>query len=397
MRDATSVAALLLIVVDGVLLAAAALARARTTDRRLLHRSYPIRVFRDVRSAALRIGLWFPSWPHVLNRLLPGPPRAHLATPASLVWAAGTATVTRSDPPPTGPAEPVLVVHSLITRPWILDLMPGRSLVAGLRDAGLDTHLLDWGDPAPAAVPGVGWDESAELLGAAIRELAHRSPTGRVHVVGYCMGATLALATTAAYGAGPVASLSLIAPPVDTQVPGGMGDILRSPTLTPVLALDGTGRVPPWVLREAFHVLRRKTVLLTLARLRRRSDREFQQITGALDRWAWEQRPLAGRLAFDIVDLYRGNTMVGGELTVGGAPVDLAAVDLPVLVAVTDRDHIVPIASSLALTRLLPAEPAVVRCPGGHVSMLMGTESRTTLLPALTDFLRKHGAAGKSR
>ncbi len=197
------------------------------------------------------------------------------------------------------------------------------------------------------------------------------------------MGATLALAAVAAYGGGPVGSLTLVAPPVDTAVPGGIGEVLRTEALLPVLGFDGRTRLPAWVLREAFHALRRDTLRLTVARLRRRGDRDFQQVAGALDRWAWQQRALGGALVFDLVDFYRTNPLVRDGL---------GRVDVPVLVAVTDRDHIVPIGSSLALGRLLPRQPEEVRCPAGHVSMLMGAESRTTLLPAITDFLRRNGA-----
>ena len=379
--------AALLVVADLAAFWLLLVARLRSTDRSLL-RPWPLRrLLRWYRARWLRVLLWFPSWPHALNRLLPRPPRQTMATPARELWRSGRATITRVERLPDRYAgrEPVLLVHSLVTKPWILDLLPGRSLVGGLRDAGLDVLVLDWGDPERRAAGRAGWDAAAATLAAAIDAVAAFSPTRRVHVIGYCMGATLALAHVAERRHRQVASLTLIAPPVDTAVPGGMGDVLRSPTLMPVLGLDGSTRMPPWVLREAFHALRRKTLKSAVGRLRRWHDRDFQQVAGALDRWAWRQRPLSGALSFDLVDYYRANPFVSGRT-------DLRRVRLPVLVAVTDRDHIVPIASSLALTRLLPAPPEVVRCPAGHVSMLMGAESRTTLLPRLTAFLREHGA-----
>jgi polyhydroxyalkanoate synthase len=42
---------------------------------------------------------------------------------------------------------PVLLVYALILRPYILDLLPGNSLVEHLLGEGFDVYLLDWGCP----------------------------------------------------------------------------------------------------------------------------------------------------------------------------------------------------------------------------------------------------------
>ncbi|HVF05666.1 MAG TPA: hypothetical protein VNA20_12565 [Frankiaceae bacterium] len=129
----------------------------------------------------------------------------------------------------------------------------------------------------------------------------------------------------------------------------------------------------------------------SVARLAKRKDREFQTVAGALSRWAWQQRKLPGRLWFDVVDLFRANAMLRGTLRIGGQPVRLDRITVPTLVMVTDRDHIVPIASSLALTRVIP-HAQVVRAPAGHVSMLMGHEARSVTIPAIASFINAASA-----
>ena len=44
-------------------------------------------------------------------------------------------------------AVPLLLVYSLINRPYIFDLAKGRSLIEFLCDQGFDVYLLDWSDP----------------------------------------------------------------------------------------------------------------------------------------------------------------------------------------------------------------------------------------------------------
>jgi polyhydroxyalkanoate synthase len=388
LRDALLVVAALGVAGNSVLLAMAYAVRWRATDHRWLRPIAGRRLLRWYRSSVVRYLLWWLSWPRLVEHLLPKLRAPYMATPSVVVWQQGRATLARFTgtwPPPGGDA--VVVVHSVVTRPWILDLLPGRSVIGALAEAGHDVYLLDFGDPGPHDW-GQGIGGHATVLADAVSAVAKRSATGKVHVVGYCMGATLALAAVGAWGPGPVKSLTLIAPPYDTEVPGGMADSMRAPALTPVLALDQDGCVPGAYIREAFHLLRRQALKAALARLRKRKDREFQQVAGALSRWALEQRRMPGRLWFDLVDLFRGNTLLRGELKVGKRDVRLDRVTVPTLILVTDRDHIVPIASSLALTRAIP-HAEVVRCPAGHVSMLMGHESRAVTIPALLRWLRE--------
>ena len=95
--------------------------------------------------------------------------------------------------------------------------------------------------------------------------------------------------------------------------------------------------------------------------------------------WAWTHRWLPGALFFDIVDLYRDNPLVRS-----GA---LASLDVPMLVAIAERDHIVPSGSSHALTKVAGLDVRVANVASGHVSMVVGTQARTTFWPALVEFL----------
>ncbi|HEV2891922.1 MAG TPA: alpha/beta fold hydrolase [Frankiaceae bacterium] len=385
-RVALAVFAGVLVAADAALVAAAQAFRLRRTDRRWVRVGLARRVHRAWRARALSYWLWWAGWPHLVNVLLRTRRVRVMTTPRDVVWKQGRATLYRMRGSRPG-RTPVLVVHAVVTRPWILDLLPDRSIVGALVDRGHDVYLLDWGDPGRRDAR-QGLTAHAEVLREVVDEVARRSPTRDCHVVGYCFAGTLALAMAAAWGTRRVRSLALVAPPVDTRVPGGMGALLTRPWLAPALLLDNGGCVPAPVVREAFHLLRPTMLAAARERLRRRGDRDFQQVAGALSRWAWEQRRVPGELFFDVVDLFRANALLDGSLRLGGARADLSRVDVPTLVLVTDRDHIVPIASSLALTRAVP-HAEVVRCAQGHVSMLMGSESRTVLVPALDRWLRR--------
>src|SRR5262249_33160369 len=45
---------------------------------------------------------------------------------------------------------PVLFVFALVNRPYVLDLLPHKSVVRQFLNAGFDVYLIDWGTPSPA-------------------------------------------------------------------------------------------------------------------------------------------------------------------------------------------------------------------------------------------------------
>jgi poly[(R)-3-hydroxyalkanoate] polymerase subunit PhaC len=352
------------------------------TDRRLLRPRPGRRLSRSARSLAIRFAAAVMAWPHVVELVLRTKHTRVATASKKRIWRDGHTVLWRyrRETPARHP-EPVLLVHSLVTQPWILDLTPTRSLVRALLADGFDVYLLDWGE--------VGWrqaqrglDDYGEALLTAEEKVLQTSEAIRLHLVGYCLGATLALLRLVAEPALEVASFTAIAPPVDLSVRGGFRSTLGSRRLRPSLALDGAGCVPAPLVREAFHVLRPMALRTEWRRWRSRKEGEEAEYHAAMARWTWEHRRLPGALFFDLVDLYRTNGLV--DL--------LPHLTLPVFLAVAEHDHIVPWASSAVLRTLPNATVDTLVCPSGHVSMLVGEDGRDRLWPALCEWLATAGA-----
>src|SRR5690606_31735137 len=82
---------------------------------------------------------------------------------------------------------PLLVVPSLINRGYVLDLMPGRSLLRALAAAGFRPFLVEWGHPGEAERRFTLTDYVAGRLEGALEAVL--AITGRrPPVIGYCMG-----------------------------------------------------------------------------------------------------------------------------------------------------------------------------------------------------------------
>lgn len=272
-------------------------------------------------------------------------------------------------------------MHSLVTKPWILDLTPSRSLVKMLVDRGFDVYLLDWGD-AEEDEAAMTMADYGDVLRAAEAAALAESTAKRLHEVSYCMSATLLMQTLSRDSARHVGSLTVIAPPIDFGVRNGFQRAMTHRYFRPALALDGDGMVPAAYIREGFHLLRPMAIKAMRLRWARRRDAEYCEFYAAMARWAWTQRRLPGAAMFDMVDLFRENPFLPE-----GQPSPLSTISVPMLAAIADRDHIVPPAASHAIEEIDGLDVEVVSVPSGHVSMIVGSAGRTVLWPALADFL----------
>jgi hypothetical protein len=197
----------------------AAWASAPASTRETVRRAGPLRrAARWYRALWVRWFLWWASWPHIVDVIV-GVRRAPVEpTPSEEVWREGSVTLRRYARRRTR-GEPILVVHALVTRPWILDLAPGASFVGALVDAGFDVFLLDWGD-ADRKDKDRGVAACIELLQRAERQVLETSGARRLHMIGYCSGATLCLMRLGGWDHKDVASLAAIAPPLTSPCPG---------------------------------------------------------------------------------------------------------------------------------------------------------------------------------
>lgn len=360
----------------------------RKTKPRLLRAGFVRRWWRWYRSLWLRYGLTLAGWPHVVEILM-GTPRASVATtPAEVVWTEGRATLYRYRSAVKHP-EPVLVVHAVVSKPWILDLTPERSFLADLAARGFDVFLLDWGEPTQEDSDR-GLTAYAQTLLRAEKFVLAAAKAERLHLVGYCFGGTLCLARAAARSHERVASIALLAAPVDFSVPSGLQPYIAHRFFKPVYLLDDRGFVPAGAVRESFHVLRPEAIRTVLRAWRRRKDEAFRRSYDALSRWVWEHRPLPGRMFFDLVDLYRSNSLVEGTLEVAGEIARLEDVRAPVLVVIPERDHITPSGSSHVLTTKQGLDVTVVNAAAGHVSMVAGSAARSTTWPEIARWIEEH-------
>lgn len=317
-----------------------------------------------------------------------GPPAVGL-TPADEVWRENKWRLLRYRP--TRPREerwrtPILLVPSLINRYYVLDLAPGRSLVEHLVAAGHDVFIIDWGTPADEDRFLTFDDVCHRYLGRAVRKTAAFGPDGVCHVLGYCLGGTLATIYTAAEP-DHVASLVALAAPVDFAHGGLLSTWTRSPGFDVGALVDGFGNVPWPLMQASFHLLKPTANLAKLVGVLDRAwDDEFLDGFLVTERWGNDNVSFPGACYRRYIEeLYQGNALVAGTMRLGGKPARLDAIDCPLLAVTFEHDHIVPVASAAALLdHVSSPDKDRLHLRGGHVGAVVSKKAATGLWPQLS-------------
>lgn len=328
--------------------------------------------------------------------------RAKLAkTPHEIVFRENKWKLLRYTARPEGCAyaTPVLLVPSLINRHYVLDLQPGKSLVEYLVAQGHDVFVIDWGKPGREDRLLTFDDVCDRYLGRAIREAARRSPDERVHVLGYCLGGTLAAIHTAA-NPKHVASLVALAAPVTFHDDGLLSTWCRTKSFDLNLLIDALGNVPAPLMQAAFQLLRPTLGLSKMVHTVDRSwNREFLDGFQALEHWGNDNIPFPGEVFRTyIAELYQRDAFARGNFRLAGKPARMESIRCPVLAITFEHDNIVPWKSAaLLIDRAGSRDKQRIHLNGGHVGAVVARAAAKGLWPQLSQFWAARDAASPAR
>ncbi|MCY0992320.1 alpha/beta fold hydrolase [Nannocystis sp. ILAH1] len=314
------------------------------------------------------------------------------STPKRVVYARGGMKLIRFEPAVRRFRTPILFVYSLINRYYILDFLPGRSLIEFMTQQGFDVYAIDWGTPG-AVEQDMTWDD---LLGgfveAAKRWVFKLSGADDLTMYGYCMGGTMALAAAALHPNG-VRNFVAQATPVDFKH-GGIFTTWTDPEFFDVDSMvDAYGNVPIDLMESGFSMMAPvQRISKWFEVFRRLDDRDFVTNFLAMEHWAADNVPFPGEVYRQYVrDCYQENNFFEGRMIVGGRRVDLRQIHGPLLVLVADNDTIAPPPSSEALLGAVSStDKTLLRFPVGHIGLSTSSKGPRVIWPKIAGWLAEH-------
>jgi polyhydroxyalkanoate synthase len=314
-------------------------------------------------------------------------------TPKDTVWRRDKAQLWRYRSDSVRVEQPVVLVTSLVSRSYILDLLPGSSSVEFLRDAGFDVFMLDWGIPDELDAANTFETYVDEYLPRAVDAALRETGASEVTLVGYCLGGVIAFLYASGHDA-PVRNLVMLATPVNFTEMGPMVAALQEGRLDPNELVDETGNVPADVLYDGFFMMAPTTVVAQRATLLENLwNDEFVKGFQAVNQWTRDQVPFPGAAFQQLTDgLIRRNILMTGSWRLGGRSIDFTMTEANVLNVMAKSDSVVARAAAEPAGGLIGRperrEEMVVR--GGHATFGTGRAAFTDTLPKLAAWIRSH-------
>jgi polyhydroxyalkanoate synthase len=287
---------------------------------------------------------------------------------------------------------PLLIVPSLINRYYLLDLMPGQSLVEYLVGRGIDVYMLDWGVPGPEDRSTTFDQYITGYLRRAVQRVRNLSGQARIVLLGYSIGGTFTAIFSALYSR-YVHGLVQLAAPINFHDSGIISQWTRKERFNVDLVVDTLGNMPAELLRASFRMLAPTLQIAQQVALANQiGDTQAVQDLLALQTWMGDGVPFpAEAYRTYIKDCYQENYLVQGKLIVGGQRVDLGRITSPLLTITAAKDWICPPESAAVLNDLVASmDKRMLELPGGHIGIVAGHRASEQLWPKLADWLIAH-------
>lgn len=286
---------------------------------------------------------------------------------------------------------PTLVCTPLaFHRATIADFAPGHSLVAALRESGVDNvFVTDWRS-ATTEMRYKSLDSYFSDLDIMIDALPHP-----VDLVGLCQGGWMALAYAARFPH-KVRKLVLVGAPVD--IASGTSQLSLLTARLPISAFEhfvelGNGTISgdrilrilaPAGINDAY-------VRLSLQVPRSAPAERFAALRKAFDVWFWTTIDIPGRYYLEVVSrIFKQNQLANNELRVLGKKAVLSKLRSPMLLLAAEQDEFVAVEQLFAAGRLTgTAADAVstISVPGNHLGLFLGGDTVRKIWPQIGRWL----------
>jgi polyhydroxyalkanoate synthase len=285
---------------------------------------------------------------------------------------------------------PILIVYALVNRPYMVDLQADRSLVRNLQALGHEVYLIDWGYPDLGDRYLTLDDYINGYIHRCVEKVAELHGLEAINLLGICQGGAFSLCYTALHPE-RVENLITMVTPVDFHTEDNMlSHWTRKMDVD--LFVDTLGNVPADLMNFCYLTLKpfRLNAQKYVGLVDILDDKAEVENFLRMEKWIFDSPDQAGEAFRQFIkDFYQQNKLVKGEVEIGGGRVDLGSIQQPVLNIFAEQDHLVPPASSRALSRVIGSRDyQELAFRGGHIGIYVSGRAQREVAPGIDAWLR---------
>ncbi len=286
---------------------------------------------------------------------------------------------------------PLVISYAIINRYHILDIQSKKSWVRKMLENGIDTYMIDWGNPSNIDKYLDFDDYVNSYMDNCVEFVKKEAGVKSTSIQGYCTGGTIAT-IYAALHPHKVKNLVATAPVIDgwkdTTVVSNVAKHIDVDKL-----VDTIGNMPPEFMYYCFSILKpfEQGLEKYYKFFKNIHDKEFVDSFLRVEKWLSETPPIPGELFKQwIRDIYQENLLVQNKMFVGGKQIDLKKITMPIFIQTAVGDHLVSPECSMPLYYAVGSEDKTLRVyPTGHVGMIASSFSQKQVLPELIQWLKE--------
>ena len=269
-------------------------------------------------------------------------------------------------------AMPLLIVPPWINKFYILDLKPENSFIKWATEQGYTVFVISWVNPDERLTKLVFEDYMRLGPLAALDAIEKATGEKKVSAIGYCIGGTLMAATLAwmaARGDDRIAACTFFTAQVDFSEPGELGVFIDEDQLASLEAtMSKKGYLEGSEMATTFNMLRANDLIWSFVvnnYLMGKDPFPFDLLFWNAD----ATRMPAAMHSYYLRNMYQKNLLVQpGALTLGGVPIDLRKIGIPVYLQAGKEDHIAPAKSVYKATQIFSGPVRFMLAGSGHIA-----------------------------
>ncbi|MBE7636960.1 class I poly(R)-hydroxyalkanoic acid synthase [Sneathiella sp. P13V-1] len=268
--------------------------------------------------------------------------------------------------------KPLLITPPWINKFYILDLRQDNSFIKWCVDKGYTVFVISWVNPDERHIDRTFESYMSEGILAALDAIEETVGEKEVTTIGYCIGGTLMSATLAylaAIGEKRIAASTFFAAQTDFD---DAGDLLLFTDEEQVQMIERKMKAAGFLegknMATTFNMLRSNDLIWSFVinnYLLGKDPFPFDLLF-----WNCDTTNMPPQMhSFYLRNMYQKNLLSKpGGLTLGGQPIDLSKVEVPIFVQASKEDHIAPYTSVFKATKLMSGPAEFMLAGSGHIA-----------------------------